>query len=52
MREKFKKSLKNKDFIEIFGFNAVQAALKNTKRIHKKLIISSNLQDKFKNLEN
>ena len=51
MKENFKKSRKNKDFIEIFGFHAVRAALKNTKRIHQKLIISSNLHDKFKNLE-
>ena len=51
MKEKFKKSRKIKGFIEIFGFHAVKAALKNTKRIHQKLTISSNLQDKFKNLE-
>ena len=52
MKKKFKKSRKNNGFIEIFGFHAVQAALKNSKRIHQKLIISLNLQDKFKNLEN
>ena len=51
MKEKFEKSRKNKDFIEIYGIHAVKAALKNSKRIHKKLIISSNLQDKFTNLE-
>ena len=51
MKEKLKKSRKSKDIIEIFGFHAVQAALQNTKRIHQKLIISSNLQDKFKKLE-
>ena len=51
MKEKFKKSRKNKDFIEIYGIHAVKAALKNSKRIHKKQIISSNLQDKFTNLE-
>ena len=51
MKQKYKKSRKNKGFIEIFGFHAVTAALKNTKRIHKKLIISLNLKDKFNNLE-
>ena len=51
MREKYKKSRKNKGFIEIFGFHAVKAALKNTKRIHQKLIISENLKEKFGNLE-
>ena len=51
MKEKFKKSRKIKGFVEIFGFHAVKAALKNTKRIHQKLTISSNLQGKFKNLE-
>ena len=51
MKKKYKKSRKNKDFIEIFGFHAVNAALKNTKRIHQKLIISKNLRDKFDNLE-
>ena len=51
MTEKFKKNRKNKDFIEILGFHATQAALKNTKRIHQKLIIDSSLKDKFKNLE-
>ena len=51
MKTKYKKTRKNKDFIEIYGIHAVKAALKNSKRIHKKLIISSNLQDKFTNLE-
>ena len=51
MKEKLKKSRKNNDFIVIFGFHAVQAALKNSRRIHQKLIISLSLQDKFKNLE-
>ena len=51
MKEKHKKNRKNKDFIEIFGFHSTQAALKNTNRIHEKLIIDSKLQDKFKNLE-
>ena len=51
MKEKFRKIRKNKDFIEIFGIHSVQAALKNNKRIHKKLIIYSNLRKKFKYLE-
>ena len=51
MKKKFKKSRKNNDFIEIFGFHAVQAALNNSKRIHQKLTISLSMQDKFKNLE-
>ena len=51
MKEKFRKIRKNKDFIEIFGIHSAQAALKNNKRIHKKLIIYSNLRKKFKYLE-
>ena len=51
MKEKSKKSRKNKDFVEIYGIHAVLAALKNSKRIQKKLFISCNLQDKFTNLE-
>ena len=51
MKEKLKKSRKNKDIIEIFGFHAVKAALQNTKRIHQKLIISSCLQEKFRKLD-
>ena len=52
MKSKYKKSRKNNDFIEIFGFHAVKAALNNTNRIHQKLIISENLKAKFKNIEN
>ena len=51
MKEKYKKSRKNNSFVEIYGFHAVLAALKNTKRIHQKLIISENLRAKFKNLK-
>ena len=51
MKGKYKKSRKNKDFVEIYGIHAVKAALKNSKRIHKQLIISSDLKDKFTNLE-
>ena len=51
MKKKYKKSRKNKGFIDIFGFHAVNAALKNTKRIHQKLIISENLRAKFNNIE-
>ena len=52
MKEKFRKIRKNKDFIEIFGIHSTQAALKNNKRIHKKLIVYSNFRKKFKYLEN
>ena len=51
MKDEYKKSRKINGFIEIFGLHAVQAALKNSKRIHQKLIISLSLQDKFRNLE-
>ena len=40
MSKKYKKSRKSNDFIEIYGFHAVNAALKNSNRTHKKLIIS------------
>ena len=50
MKDKFKKNRKNKDFVEIYGFHAVLAALNNTKRNHKKLIIDSNLVKKIPNL--
>ena len=52
MKKKLKKSRKNNDFIEIYGFHAVNAALKNTYRTHKKLIIYQNFLDKFKYLRN
>ena len=52
MKEKYKKNRKNKDFIEIFGIHSTQAALKNNKRIHKKLIVYSNFRKKFQYLEN
>ena len=51
MKKKFKKSRKNKDFIEIYGLHAVQAALNNVNRTHQKLIISTSLKEKFKNLD-
>ena len=51
MKEKYKKIRKSKDFIEIFGIHSTQAALKNSKRIHKKLIVYSNFRKKFKYLE-
>ena len=50
MRKKLKKYRENRDFVEIFGIHAVQAAIKNNKRIHQKLIISENLKEKLKNL--
>ena len=37
---KLKKNKENKGFIDIYGFHAVQAALVNKKRKHKKLVIS------------
>ena len=39
------------NFIEIYGFHAVKAALKNTKRNHQNIIISENLKEKFKKIE-
>lgn len=52
MDKKLKKSRKNKDYIEIYGFHAVQAALKNKLRKHSKLTISSNIFYKLsQNLE-
>ena len=45
-----RKNKENRDFIEIYGFHAVEAAIKNNKRIHKKLILSENLREKSKNL--
>ena len=52
MKRKYKKRIKNNDFIEIFGLHAVKAALKNSKRIHQKLTISERLRAKFRNIEN
>ena len=50
MKKKLRKSKKNKGFIEIYGLHAVYAALNNFKRTHQKLIISSNLYEKCKDL--
>jgi len=47
MQQKFRKTRKNKDFIEIYGIHAVQAALKNQIRKHQKLIISLNNKHLF-----
>ena len=52
MSKKYKKSRKSNDFIEIYGFHAVNAALKNSNRTQKKLIIYQNLLDKYKYLQN
>jgi len=51
MSKKFKKTIKTLNFIEIYGFHAVKAALKNTKRNHQNIIISENLKEKFKKIE-
>ena len=40
-----KKNRKNKDFIKIYGFHAVQAALNNNLRKHQKLVISQKNHD-------
>lgn len=47
MRTKYKKSEKKADFEEIYGIHAVIAALNNKQRNNQKLIISSNLSEKF-----
>ena len=40
-----KKSTENKGFIDIYGFHAVKAALKNSRRKHLKLVVSDSRKD-------
>ena len=40
-----KKSTENKGFIDIYGFHAVKAALKNSRRKHLKLVVSESRKD-------
>ena len=40
MNKNIKKFKKRPDFVEIYGFHSVQAALKNNRRNHYNLIIS------------
>ena len=47
MSRKLKKTRKNKDFDEIFGIHAVQAAINNKLRKHQKIIISQNIKHLF-----
>ena len=49
MKRKVKNSRKNKEFIEIYGFHAVKAALKNNNRKHQKLTITKNNKDNLDN---
>ena len=45
MKTNRQKRSNNKDFAEIFGTHAVNAALKNNKRNHQKLFISQNQKE-------
>ena len=45
--QKVKKMRKNKEFIEIYGFHSVKAALKNSNRKNNKLIITKKNKEKL-----
>ena len=49
MSRKDKNNPKNKEFIEIYGFHAVKAALKNNNRKHQKLTITKRNKDNLDN---
>ena len=49
MSPKYKNQRKNSEFIEIYGFHAVKAALKNNNRKHQKLTITKMNKDKLDN---
>ena len=49
MVRKVKNNRKNKEFIEIYGFHAVKAALKNNNRKHQKLTITKRNKDNLDN---
>ena len=49
MVRKVKNNRKNKEFIEIYGFHAVKAALKNNNRKNQKLTITKNNKDNLDN---
>jgi len=49
MSRKVKNNRKNKEFIEIYGFHAVKAALKNNNRKHQKLTITKRNKDNLDN---
>ena len=49
MKRKVKNSRKNKEFIEIYGFHTVKAALKNNNRKHQKLTITKSNKENLDN---